>query len=288
MCSCPACARPYRSSGRFWQVETPRGANPWTRCRGCRTYFLVAPYTLDAEVAHTETLPWGQLEAGLELNNFKQRMFAAVLRRLRSHQPPPAQILDVGCSFGGFSIAATRAGYDVCGMDITPGAVDYVRSLQLKAECCSTPADLHDIAPASLDVVTCFDCHSLWPDQPSQLDAIHDKLRPGGHLVMRAVDKSWMFAIGRRLDVLTPRLGSRVMREAVNDSRFSMPAHQLLRQLGQQGFDVVEVSIWAAIHSHQTRWPAKVSFVLGALLWPLTHRNVAPGIVIIAKRRAGE
>ena len=269
-------------------METPRGVNPWTRCRDCSTYFLVAAYALEEEVAHTESLPWGQLQAGLALNEFKQRMFLTALRRLRPYQPPPARILDVGCSFGGFSIAATRAGYDVCGMDITPGAVEYVRSVGLKADCGSTPADLHDIMADSLDVVTCFDCHSLWPDQPSQLTAIHDKLKPGGYLVLRAVDKSWMFTVGRVVSVLHSRLGNRVMREAVNDSRFSMPAHQLLRQLEMQGFDVVAVSIWAAIHSHRTRWPAKISFVLGAMIWPLTRRNVAPGVLVIAKRRAGK
>ena len=282
---CPACGRPQPDRGRTWHVETPRGTNPWARCSSCSAYFLVGSYVLDDEVAHTETLPWGQLQAGLELNAFKQRMFTAALRHLTRHRPPPARILDVGCSFGGFSIAANTTGYDVTGMDITPAAVDYLASLGLAAECCSTAADLRTVAPASLDAVTCFDCHSLWPDQPSQLQAIRAKLTPGGYLLMRVIDKSWMFTIGRCLAPLSPRLANRVMREAVNDSRFSMPLHTLRDLLDEQGFDIVSTSIRTAVHSYSTRWPAKASFWLGAALWPLIHRNVAPGALIVATRR---
>ena len=285
--SCPACARPCRGNERVWQVETPRGTNPWTRCPNCQSYFLGVSYDLDDEVAHTETLPWGQLEAGCDLNLFKHRMYRAVLRLMARPAPPPARLLDVGCSFGGFAFEATRAGYDVYGMDITPASVEYVRSLGVSAECCSTPEDLRDIPDGPLDVVTCLDCHSLWPDQPAQLQAIHRRLRPGGHLVMRVVDKSWMFAIGRRLVWLSPRLANQMMRGAVNDNRFSMPVHTLRRQLEDHGFEVVAISIWAAMHSDETRWPAKASFALGAALWPVLHRNVAPGAVLVARRGPG-
>jgi SAM-dependent methyltransferase len=286
--TCPACGRAHDHTQPVWRVETPRGLNPWTRCTGCSSYYLVGPYVLTEEVAHTETLPWGRLDEGLELNRFKHRMFLAVLRRLARYRPPPARIVDLGCSFGGFGLEARRAGYDVYGMDITPAAVDHVRSLGMEAECCSSPDDLRGVPDGTVEVVTCFDCQSLWPDQPAQLAAVHRKLQPGGHLVMRVVDKSWMFAIGRRLVPLSPRLANRVMREAVNDNRFSMPVHTLRRQLERQGFAVCSISIWDAMHSDETRLPAKASFAVGAALWPLIRRNLAPGAVVIATRRSGE
>lgn len=285
--SCPACGRARRDGDAVCPLETPRGRNPWARCPGCAAYFLDDSYVLGVEVAHTETKPWGQLQAGLDLNHFKRRMFVAVLALLEQHQPAPARILDVGCSFGGFAIEASQAGYDVYGMDITPAAVDYVRSIGLGAECCSTPDDLRGIPAHSLDVVTCLDCQPLWPDQPAQLAAIHGKLRPGGLLVMRVVDKSWMFTLGRRLHRFFPGLAERVMREAVNDNRLSMPVHSLRRQLEHQGFDIVTISIWAAVHSDQTRWPAKLSFALGAMAWPVLRRNYAPGAVLMAKKGSG-
>lgn len=264
-------------------METPRRVNPWTWCEGCRSYSLVGTYSLDDEVAHTEELPWGQLAAGLELNRFKHRMFVTALRMIARHHPAPARVLDVGCSFGGFGIEARSAGYDVCGMDITPAAVEHVRSLGMEAECCAIADELVGVADGSVDVVTCFDCQSLWPDQPAQLAAIHRKLAPGGILVLRVVDKSWMFAIGRRLARVSPGVGGRVMREAVNDNRFSMPVHQLEELLGQHGFTVIDVSIWDALHSDETRWPAKLSFLVGAALWPVTHRNLGPGAVVVAR-----
>lgn len=281
--SCPACGRARAASSRTWDVETPRRVNPWTRCESCRSYWLVGAYSLDEEVAHTEELPWGQLEAGLELNRFKHRMFVTALRTVARHRPPPARVLDLGCSFGGFGIEARAAGYDVCGMDITPAAVAHVRSLGMEAECCAIADELVGVPDGSVDVVTCFDCQSLWPDQPAQLAAIRRKLAPDGTLVLRVVDKSWMFAIGRRLVRVSPGLAQRVMREAVNDNRFSMPVHQLQRLLRQHGFTVLEVSIWDALHSDETRWPAKVGFLVGAALWPITHRNLGPGAVLVAR-----
>ena len=44
------------------------------------------------------------------------------------------------------------------------------------------------------------------------------------------------------------------MRGAVNDNRFSMPVHTLRRQLEAQGFEVVDISIWAAMHSDAGRF----------------------------------
>jgi len=266
-------------------VETPRGRNPWVRCVHCQAYYLVASFDLVEEVAHTETLPWGQLQAGLALNTFKRRMFLAVLEMIGRHRPPPAQVLDVGCSFGGFAIEATAAGYVVHGMDITPAAVDHVRSLGLTAECCAHPAALAEVEDGAVDVVTCLDCHSLWSDQPDQLRAIRAKLRPGGLLVLRVVDKSWLFTLGRAVAVVAPRAALGLMRQAVNDNRFSMPVHTQVRILDQIGFDVREVSVGAAVHSDQSRMPARAAFRLGAMVWPLTHRNVGPGAVIVAVRR---
>ena len=283
--ACPACGHLRERQEPIWSVVTPRGRNPWTRCGRCQTYFLDDPYDLTDEVAHTETLPWGQLEAGRDLNVFKHRMFASALRLLERHQPVPARVLDVGCSFGGFAIEAERAGYDVCGMDLNPAAVEYVQSLGMEAECCASPGELVGIPDGTVDIVTCFDCNSLWADQPAELAAIWEKLRPGGHLLLRVVDKSWMFTLARPLVPIAPSLARRVMREAVNDNRFSMPVHLLSRQLEEHGFEVVAVSIWSAMHSEASRWPVKVSFVIGAALWPLLRRNYAPGAMLLARRR---
>lgn len=283
--ACPACGRHRLGNEPATWVETSRGGNEWFRCGHCGAYHFDDDYNLDDEVAHTENRPWGQAQAGTELNDFKKRMFVAVLHLLSPYRPPPARILDVGCSFGGFGIEATRDGYSVYGLDITPAAIEYVRSLGLDAECVSTPADLVGVPDGSVDVVTCLDCNTVWPDQPAQLDAIFAKLTPGGHLVMRVVDKSWMFAIGRRLRPISPRLAQRIMREAVNDGRFTMPVHTLRRLLGEHGFEVNETSIRAAVHSDQTRWPAKASFMIGAALWPIFRRNYGPGAVLIATRR---
>ena len=93
-----------------------------------------------------------------------------------------------------------------------------------------------------------------------------------------------MFGIGRRMSAVTPRLANRVMRAAVNDNRSAMPVHSLLAQLDDFDFEVLDVSIWAALHSDDTRWPVKTSFAAGAALWPMTRRNFGPGAVIVARK----
>jgi SAM-dependent methyltransferase len=282
---CPICRQACDANQPRWQVVTPRGPNPWTQCSQCSAYYLVGSYDLESEVAHTQTLPWGNVAQGVKLDAFKQRMFASVLTTLSQFRPPPARILDVGCSFGGFGAEAARLGYDVYGMDITPAAVEHVRTAGREAECCSNPDQLIGVRAASIDVVTCLDVQGMWDDQPAQLAAIRSKLRPGGLLALRVVDKSWMFAAGRRLAPIAPRVANRVMRTAVNDNRSSIPVHSLVHRLREGGFETVQVSIWPALHSDDTRWPAKASFAVGAALWPLSHRNFGPGALIVAESR---
>ena len=91
-------------------------------------------------------MPWGQLQAGIQLNDFKKRMYDAALAGIKLHAPDAKTILDVGCSFGGFLLEARKLGYEGAGVDIVPEAVDYVKQQGFAAEACesndSMPADI--------------------------------------------------------------------------------------------------------------------------------------------------
>jgi SAM-dependent methyltransferase len=242
-------------------------------------------FDAEAESARVETQPWGNAETALALNDFKQRMFDRALAAVRARRPAPGRLLDIGCSFGGFLWSARAAGYDVYGTDIGAPAVAFVQSQGVPAAVAASVTELPD-AYAAFDIISVLDVNCYWPDQPGELRGIRSRLRPGGVLVMRVVDKSWMMTLGLRLRRLWPRGSARLRSTAVNDHRFSMPLRSFLRELDRAGFVRVSVRVHDGLHSDQTRWPARLMFRVGDLLWRLARRNIAPGALVIAERPA--
>lgn len=282
---CSACGRISESPNDAFLIRGGRGLTTWKRCLGCKAYFLVEPYVPGREVAHTKKTAWGREDTGTELNGFKKRMFLSVLNLLNRYCPPPATVLDVGCSYGGFLTEAAKAGYQVRGFDIVPRAVEYVKARGIAAEVCFSISEVDAIKDASLDVITCLDCHYYWPDQAGELRQAYAKLKPGGYLAMRVVDKSWMFSIGLLFRRLSKATGEKFIRAAVNDHRFSMPLPSLLKVIKASGFDVIYASPRGAIHSDRTRLPVKLSFALGTLLWEAkTGIFLAPGALVLATK----
>ena len=282
---CSACG--YTAETRLDTILIPstRGLKPWKRCSACQAYFLVESYMPRQEVTHTEKTSWGKSDTGKELNRFKKRMFLSVIGLLKRYCPPPASLLDVGCSYGGFLMEASKAGYQVRGFDIVPEAVKYVNSQGIPAEMSFSISELDSVDDSSLDVVTCLDCNYYWPDQISELSNAYAKLKPGGYLVMRVVDKSWLLSFGLSLRKLSGKAGERVIRAAVNDHRFAMPLRSLLKVIRKRGFEVEYASPRGALHSDQTRPLVKLSFAFGTALWEAGRLVfLAPAALILATK----
>lgn len=283
--NCPACGEASSPSRDVVQIRSARGLKPWKRCSKCEAYFLVESYVTNEEVEHMKEIACGREDSGKALNEFKRRMFRSVISLLNKHCPPPASLLDVGCSYGGFLIEAKTAGYDVCGFDVVPKAIEYVTSQDIPAEVSVSIGDLSSVEDNSLDVVTCLDCHIYWPNQYNELTHANRKLKPGGYLVLRAIDKSWMFSLGLELRRFSMALGNKAIRTAINDHRFSMPLRSLLGVIQDAGFEVHYASPRGAIHSDSTRLPVKLSFALGTLLWEAGMKTfLAPGALVLARK----
>ena len=94
----------------------------------------------------------------------------------------------------------------------------------------------------------------------------------------------------RRQQLLPIRLlkdglrGQKLLRRAVNDHRFSMPAGSFLQLLEQTGFRVISATPRGAIHSDDTSLGVKLSFGLGIALWKTLGVFLAPGAVVIAEK----
>lgn len=264
--------------------DTPRGVRQWAHCAGCGSFFALDRYSLEQEIAHTRTRPWGRPAAGIALNEAKSPMFDAILRLLHRYQLRNQTLLDVGCSFGGFLQRAQAEGYRVRGMDIVPEAVDYVRSQGIPCDCAGAVADL-ELPAGSQGMVAVLDCNYYWQDHRGQLSAIHRLLSEDGLLVMRVVDLSWLARAGFQLAKLFPVMGRQLCRRAVYDHHVSVPVRALLRIVAAEGFAIVHASAREAKPFRHNSVKVRFAYALGQIVWRLREVNLAPGFVIVARKR---
>jgi len=210
-------------------------------------------------------------------------MFRSVLRLLRRYARPGGALLDVGCSYGGFLELAQAEGYNARGYDIVPEAVERVRKLGIACDVACSVAEI-EAPDSSLDIISVLDCNCYWPDQVHELKAIRQKLRSNGILIMRVVDKSWLLKIGLKARKISTGIGNLICRRAVNDHRVSIPVGSFLRILRDLDFEILYAAPKGALHSDRSQFPVKLAFLIGAVLWPVSKRNFAPGFLICARK----
>jgi SAM-dependent methyltransferase len=266
-------------------LMTIRGSQSWVRCPECRSFFATERYDPEKEVEHTRTQPWGKVESGKALNDYKSLMFEAILHVLRDCAPKGSTLLDVGCSYGGFLQRAQKEGYQVRGIDIVPEAVEYVRRQGIACDCAKSVREL-DIPDHSLGIISVLDCNYYWPNQREELRALRSRLRPNGLLLMRIVDTSWAVRIGLWLGRWFPIAGQRLCEKAVYDHRVSIPVVSFLRIVQQEGFEIVYTSPRDAMPSRHNSLKVKTAYAIGHFVWRITGCYLAPGCVLLARKRA--
>lgn len=284
---CPGCGCPTEETTPRFSLESVRGPLPFAHCKRCSAYFMQTEYEAAAEESHTKQMAWGEVDRGTELNHFKQKMYHAILDGIERHGYAESKLLDVGCSFGGFLIEAQNRGFDGAGVDIVSDAIQYVQDLGFAAQRCPTLEDCtlySNNAPA--DVVTVLDAHIYWPDQPRELRAAWERLRPGGLLVIRALTKAPFISAGRVMQKVVPGFSKKLIRKAITDHRFSMPLKSLLTTIEDAGFDVLEASPKGAQHSDDTALGVRAAFALGTFTWHSLGIALAPGALIYAQKKS--
>lgn len=95
---------------------------------------------------------------------------------------PGGRWLDVGCGPGFLVEAASRAGYDACGLDVSKTAVKFGRENLGLNLAVGHAEDLAECISGSFDVVTLFDCLFHVRDPRLVLKYVHAKLKSGGVL----------------------------------------------------------------------------------------------------------
>lgn len=283
---CPVCESELDSSKlKTMMLNTPRGKQPWAQCSACRSFFAVEQYDPKREVEHTRTRPWGMVENGVALNEAKAPMYDAILRVLCRYVTQGNTILDIGCSFGGFLLRAQKEGYGVRGIDIVPEAVTYLHRQGIDCVCANSIEGLA-IGAEPPSVISVLDCNYYWPNQRKELRAIHSRLAPQGILVMKVVDLSWLMQIGFWLQHWFPEAGRYLCEKAVYDHRVSIPVRSLLETVRKEGFDVFYTSQRDSMQFRRNSLKVKAAYAFGWLALRLTGCYLAPGFVLLARKRA--
>jgi len=105
-------------------------------------------------------------------------------------------ILDVGCGGGLLSEALAINGGRVMGIDMSTAAL---RAAREHAEMTDVDISYHRMTaevlaakrPASFDIITCMELLEHVPRPASILNACHMLLKPGGHVFLATVNRTW-------------------------------------------------------------------------------------------------
>jgi SAM-dependent methyltransferase len=166
------------------------------RCAVCRTAF-VWPQPTPEYLEQFYSRFHLTLDKGGGYEQMEQRMqsdFPAkvAMARRASNEVAKPRLLDVGCGKGFFVRAASDAGFDATGIDLSDTAIRFAREqLHVNAKC----GWLEDLSESlgQFDIVTFWATIEHVPDPVATLRAIHAVLKPAGHLLLdTGIGDDWL------------------------------------------------------------------------------------------------
>ncbi len=119
--------------------------------------------------------------------NYDNYVWQARLQNIRRFIAPPADLLDIGCAFGGFIEAAQAFGYRSQGLDISNYAVDYAHSQGLKT-IHQGSLETSNFPNQSFDIISLIEVMEHLPDPCKTLEALSRIIRPGGLVLLQTAN----------------------------------------------------------------------------------------------------
>lgn len=161
------------------------------------------------------------------------------LDQVERHAPHRGRLLDVGCSAASFLLTARDRGWDVAGIDISAGAIEYARSVHGLDARVGTLEETH-LPADTFDVVTVFECIEHMRHPAEALTAANRVLKRDGLLVITTPN----------IDGLFPRVTYRLLAQTIGAWEHPTPPHHLYqfsrRTLGalldKSGFELVSMA----------------------------------------------
>jgi SAM-dependent methyltransferase len=223
------------------------GQRPIYQCPACDCVFFGRPIAHPADYADyypylkeftAERFAW-------ELA-IRRRKYRTQLAAIRQHAPMARNLLDVGAGPGYFCKVAMEQGWLAIAVESSsPASQAGARQFGVRY------AALEEIAPASMDAITCHHVLEHIDEPAGFLRTLHSKLRPGGILVVHVPHRE-------PLTFALRNLVRKAMRRTATLSHLYYPEHisgfsakSLPRALESFGFESIRVrtvAMWSAFY----------------------------------------
>ncbi|PPD51119.1 MAG: hypothetical protein CTY13_00130 [Methylobacter sp.] len=106
------------------------------------------------------------------------------LKTLFKYRLPPAKVLELGCSHGGFVRLLQQTGYDASGVEMSPWVVEYGQNT-FGVPIFVGPIEALEIEQGSLDVIALMDVLEHLPDPEATVAYCLKLLKPDGLLLLQ-------------------------------------------------------------------------------------------------------
>jgi cyclopropane fatty-acyl-phospholipid synthase-like methyltransferase len=235
---CPACA------GIVFRV---RQVLPDLVTRTCSSCGLVSS-SIDRTGPAVPEFALVDQEAYLRSVGETRRLQAGqILEALNGHVPPGSRLLDVGCSFGFFPLAAREAGFQVRGIEPDPQAYEHARRLLGDDVVVRGILDGTTAPPRSADIVSTLDVveHIAPEEHEAFAGTVRETLVPGGVWVIKVPSTEGLYY---KLSDLMARMYTRIGASLIRrmwQTRYEYPhlvyfsLHSMSMWLERFGFQVV-------------------------------------------------
>jgi SAM-dependent methyltransferase len=162
---------------------------PLVKCTACTLVYCNPRLTsaetdkrYNAEYFWKEYLPSVIPPGGADDGDFLDLRFKAPLELLAGGRPP-ARLIEIGTGAGFFLKAASRAGFDTYGLELSTEASEYARST-LGLRVMQTPAEDMPFEPGYFDAAAMFEVIEHLRDPLRVVRAAHRALKPGGRFIV--------------------------------------------------------------------------------------------------------
>lgn len=166
------------------------------RCSNCKSIFL-QPVPNDLNFYYGQNYPAYAVKNSKDIENNLNYLEHAKLEIIEQYIPF-GKLVEVGPAAGRFLSIASRAGYEVLGIEQDPGCVEYIRNiLNLDVKCSDKPADELLQLVACCDVIVAWHVIEHLQDLRGFVSAASKALRkPNGVIVVSAPNpEAWSFKI---------------------------------------------------------------------------------------------
>ena len=221
---CPVC-----KSTRFTHRFNVDG-HPQLRCDRCSLEMLhpqPSDETLASIYSEDYQLAAESDEENMALDTMKtmtSELYLNVLKELSL--PAGAKLLEIGCGWGHFLSQAAEAGFEVCGVEISPYAAKQAAARVPDARIVNATIEEADLELGSFDACVMIDVIEHVRNPPAFLETVSGLLGPGGQI----------FLVTPTTDSLSARLMGRHWMEYKTEHLFSFSRRSMRWLLARANF----------------------------------------------------